>query len=531
MTVEVGVSAGQLRLMLQDSAEVVLLDVREEGLFGKEHLLYASCAPLGRLEKILPVLVPRKSCRVVFCEDGDALAVRAAQLARRLGYVSAYALDGGHTAAQAQGFELFSGVNVPSKAFGEFIESTCETPSISADELHQALESNEDLVILDSRPFAEYTVRNIPGGINCPGAELVYRVNAIAPQPVTRVIVNCAGRTRSIIGAQSLINAGIPNTVMALRNGTMGWHLAGHRLEEGAQRIAPEVSGAALKKAQCTAGRVATRYHVQAIDREGLQQWQRQSQQRTLYVFDVRHPEEYQSGHLSGSRCAPGGQLVQETEQFMATLGARVVLVDDDGVRANMTASWLLQMGWCEVRVLSPGLGSEDNLLQGKEAFPDCLGLENITVQYLSVDELKALIVASQTRIYDVSHSTNYRHGHLPGAVNLLRSELAAALADDNADFKVVTSEDGDLGALAVRDLNPAAQVWVLRGGNRAWGEAGGAVETGPGRRLSPAVDRYQRPYEKDWGNEQAMHDYLNWEVELVPKLERDGTAMFLTEV
>jgi hypothetical protein len=31
--------------------------------------------------------------------------------------------------------------------------------------------------------------------------------------------VNCAGRTRSIIGTQSLINAGVPNPVTALRNG------------------------------------------------------------------------------------------------------------------------------------------------------------------------------------------------------------------------------------------------------------------------------------------------------------------------
>ena len=66
-----------------------------------------------------------------------------------------------------------------------------------------------------------------------PGAELVLRVRDIAPSPDTTIVVNCAGRTRSIIGAQSLINAGIPNKVVALRNGTMGWHLAGFTCDKG----------------------------------------------------------------------------------------------------------------------------------------------------------------------------------------------------------------------------------------------------------------------------------------------------------
>jgi len=267
------INAAQLRRMLWDENEIALLDVREEGLFGKAHLFYASCAPLGRLEQVLPRLVPRRGCRIVFCEEADKQALQAAQAARGNGYAAAFALRGGHQGALAEGFELFSGVNVPSKAFGEFIENRCRTPSLSAAELHGAVKDGEDLVILDSRPFVEYTVRNIPGGISCPGAELVYRVFALAPDPRTRVIVNCAGRTRSIIGAQSLINAGIPNPVMALRNGTMGWHLAGYALEEGMSRKASGGQDEALAKAQQAARRVLEDFQVQGIDGEGLRKW------------------------------------------------------------------------------------------------------------------------------------------------------------------------------------------------------------------------------------------------------------------
>ena len=38
----------------------------------------------------------------------------------------------------------------------------------------------------------------------------------------TEIIIGCAGRTRSIIGTQNLINYGIKNSVKALENGTPG---------------------------------------------------------------------------------------------------------------------------------------------------------------------------------------------------------------------------------------------------------------------------------------------------------------------
>src|SRR3954468_7316465 len=76
------------------------------------------------------------------------------------------------------------------------------------------------MVVLDSRPFDEYQRVSIPTAVNVPGAELALRIHDLAPSPQTLVVVNCAGRTRSIIGAQSLINAGVPNKVVALRNGT-----------------------------------------------------------------------------------------------------------------------------------------------------------------------------------------------------------------------------------------------------------------------------------------------------------------------
>ncbi len=133
--------------------------------------------------------------------------------------------------------------------------------------------------------------------------------------------------------------------MFALRNGTIGWSLAGLNLEQGAERRFPEVSEARAGQAAAASREVAYRAGVRRLTAEELARLAADPD-RTLYRFDVRTPEEFSAGHAPGFRSAPGGQLVQETDVFAPVRGARVVLYDDTGVRADMTASWLAQMGW-----------------------------------------------------------------------------------------------------------------------------------------------------------------------------------------
>ena len=346
----------ELKSRIARGGEIAPLDVREEARFAAGHILMARSTPLTQLEAWARAFLPRLSVPVVLIDDDDGIAEQAASRLAGLGYSDVATLDGGMSAWRAAGFEVFSGVNVPSKAFGEYVEARFHTPSISAEELKTKLDKGEDLVILDSRPWAEYHRMAIPGGIDVPGAELAYRAHDVAPSTGTLVVVNCAGRTRSIIGAQSLINAGVPNRVVALRNGTMGWELAGFSVERGADRRAPEMSEAALAQARKAAARVAARFGVETMDGATLERFRGEADRRSLYLFDVRHPEEYEAGHLPGSLSAPGGQLVQATDRYVGALRARLVLIDDTAVRATMTASWLRQMGWDDVFVLAGGL-------------------------------------------------------------------------------------------------------------------------------------------------------------------------------
>ena len=380
----------------------------------------------------------------------------------------------------AAGFELFSGVNVPSKAFGEFVEHACDTPNIGADELHRLIDDRADIVVLDSRPFDEYRRVSIPTATNVPGAELVLRVRDMAPSPDTLVVVNCAGRTRSIIGAQSLINAGVPNKVVALRNGTMGFSLAGFACDSGKDKRRADASPATgLAWAKDAAARVAQRYGIERIDAATLERW-RDDDKRTLYLFDVRDPAEYDAGHVAGAISAPGGQLVQATDQYAGTLGARIVLVDDAEVRAVMTASWLKQMGWKDVFVLPQQPDETEDCRRATES----LGRSQPPEFAIDCEELAALLARNEATVIDLSLSPNYRKEHIPGAWFAIRSRLAQALPKIPLRGELVlTSEDGVLAGLAVAEARALTDSSRPIPRRRQRGVAGGqAIRSRPSR-------------------------------------------------
>ena len=225
-----------LKACLSDGGEVALIDVREPGEYGEGHAFFAVPLPYSRFELGLAALVPRPTTRLILCDGGDGVAERAAERAEALGYGSASVLSGGVRAWEAAGYTLYAGVNVPSKAFGELVEHASHTPRVTAAALKAMQDAGEDLAILDGRTFAEFRKMSIPGGISCPNGELALRVGELVPDARTKIVVNCAGRTRSIIGAQTLIDFGVPNPVYALENGTQGWFLAGLQLDHGASR-------------------------------------------------------------------------------------------------------------------------------------------------------------------------------------------------------------------------------------------------------------------------------------------------------
>ena len=522
------VSAQELKAELHDGGELALLDAREELKFGRRHHLMATCVPLSRLELMVDDLVPRRGARIVWCDDGEGLAERAAARMAALGYHDVAWLDGGLAAWEAAGFKIYSGIHVPSKAFAEVVEHEAGTPWISAQQLQGLIDSGADIAIYDSRSFEEYHNNSIPKAISVPGAELVYRFADLTPSPDTFVIVNCGGRTRSIIGAQSLIAAGVPNKVVSLKDGTMAWQLAGLEVVHGAERRPPQISSVGLKHAEEGAARVAAHCGVLRIGMKTLSDWRAEAAQRTLYVLDVRTPEEYAAGHLRGARSAPGGQLVQETDYHIATWGARVVLVDDNGIRATMTASWLKQMGWVDVAVLVAGPADGD--WDKGPHVQRVLGLDAIAPPQIEPLDLQKRLATGDVAVVDLELSKRYAQGHIPGAWFAIRARLATALPKIPASAAIVlTSADGALAKLAAAELQGQAggPVLALAGGTQAWVQAGLPLETGATRLADEPDDVFLMPRERGQDREAAMREYLTWEINLVNDMAEDDDHRF----
>lgn len=513
------ITAATLRTWIEDGGELALLDAREEGEFGASHLFWAVPCPLSRAEARAHALLPNLATRIVCVDDGRGVAERLATYLEGIGASNVGVLDGGTPAWAAAGYVLFSGVNVPSKAFGEWIEHHFGTESVDPPELKSWIESGRDMVVLDSRTWEEYQRMSIPTGVSVPGGELVYRIGDMVPNPDTLVVVNCAGRTRSILGAESLRQAGIPNKVVALRNGTMGWELAGLVCDRGRDARfapgAPKTVPQAMARAEAFAGRSG----VQMIDAAGLAALQADPA-RTVYVLDVRDPMEFAAGHLPGSVSAPGGQLVQATDTWIGVRGARIALVDDDGVRARMSAAWLRQMGHREVFVVQGGLDAAPPPCPATPALPEA--------PMIDADTLAAF---DDALIVDLARSIDFREGHIQGAIWGIRTRLAL-LKDrlSKATLVVLTSPDGVQAQWAVEEAQALteARVVALRGGTAAWKQDGGELAKD---RTVPAdaacVDFYLRPYDRNSGVEEAMKAYLSWEIDLVHEIARDGTVRF----
>ena len=506
-----------LKTWLHDGAEIALFDVREHGQYGEGHSFYAVPLPYSRLELALERLAPRPAVRMVLVDDGDGVARRAAARAEVLGYSNVQVLDGGAPAWKQAGFQLFAGVNVPSKTFGELVEHACDTPRITAEELVAMKQRGDDFVLVDGRPWSEYRKMNIPGGICCPNGELALRIGQLAPDPATTVVVNCAGRTRSIIGAQTLRHFGIANRVVALKDGTQGWFLSGLELERGADRRYP-APPTDLAPLRAHAVQLMERFAVPAIDAAEADR-QLADASRSTFLLDVRTEEEFAAGSLPGAVHAPGGQLVQSTDQWVGVKGARVILADGDGVRAPVVAMWLRQLGH-DAQVLRGGVSAK---LAWQPAAAKAIAS-------LPVLDAVAPSAVGSALLVDLRPGMSHRRMHPRGAVWAIRPRLDAMVkAAAGRPLVLVADEDAVARAAAV-DLAAAAagKLALLAGGFAAWQAAGLPVATTPDQPANAdCIDYLFFVHDRHEGNREAAMQYLAWETHLIEQLDPQELAGF----
>ena len=509
-----------LKDLLEGRAPFALIDIREAGEYNSSHIPGACPMPRRQLEFLMRHAVPHPSTPVVLCDDDGRRALLAAATVEGMGYQRVSVLDGGINRWVTEGLATEWGTNVPSKDFGEKVEVVHHVPELEATDLAERMRKGDKLVILDTRTPEEFRRFCIPGGRNVPGGELSLRITDITRNldRDTTIIVNCAGRTRSIIGTRVLQRMGLSN-VYGLKNGTAGWVLAGERLETGAgaDRVQlPEPSPEAVAAAEAYAARLAVEDGVRYLDMAALERIRDRRNQESVYLIDVRTVEEYATGHIPGFRWFPGGQAVQRSDEAAVVKNCPIVFCCNGKARATLIASWYRQMGFEDVYAVDGGTtawaASGRSLDKGMpDDRPFGHDEARAKLQLLSPAELRAL---PPSAVIFVDTSQDFARGHVPGARWVPRGWLELLIADvvpSKSAAVTVTCVDGRNAVLAGATLRGLGyeRVSVLDGGMTAWQKAGLPVEKGLAGVMSPPADVV--PYGPD-RNSADMQNYLRWE-------------------
>jgi rhodanese-related sulfurtransferase len=521
------ITAATLAQLLNAGSPLALIDVREHGEYNLAHIPGASSVPRRQLEARIGRLVPFRGAEVVVCDDTGRRAALAARTLEHMGYARVAVLEGGVNRWASQDRPTEWGMNVPSKDFGEKVEVQHHVPTIDAAELARRQRQGETLLIVDTRTPEEYRRFCIPGGRSAPGGELALRIHdLVRERPGATVVVNCAGRTRSIIGARVLQRMQLPN-VVSLRNGTSGWLLAGLELERGADRVglpAPSPQGRAA--AEAFAARIAAEDGVRMLTVAELQKVMARAGSESVYLIDVRTREEYVAGHIPGFWWMPGGQAVQRADDTVAVRAGTVVFCCDGAVRASVTASWYRQMGFTEVFAVTGGTTAWTAaglpLTPGEDEPVQPLVAEaRAAVRTIAAADLAARLTAARPPVVlYVDPSDRFAAGHVPGARWLSRSWLElriAEVAPDPTTPVVVTDEDGHDAVLAAATLLAMgyADVSTLAGGTAAWRKESRPLEQGLTGVMRPPDDVVPAGPDRGYAD---MINYLRWEEKLGQK-------------
>jgi rhodanese-related sulfurtransferase len=247
------------------------------------------------------------------------------------------------------------------------------------------------------------------------------------------------------------------------------------------------------------------------ISPETVKEWQ-QNESRTSYILDVRTATEFSTAHWQGAQHAPGGQLVQATDQYVAVRNARIILSDDVHLRAATTGMWLKGMGH-DVYILDADARSGTGSLENVQLSP----AHDLT----SISDLIPYI-ADGGMLLDASPSDDYRKAHIDGAIWVTRSRLSRLDARTGARL-MVTGQDDVLIDGVVSELKSLgyADVKFCPGTPGQWSAAGlyvVATENDPAD--NDCIDYLFFVHDRHDGNLDAARRYLEWETGLLEQLD-----------
>lgn len=512
-----------LNTAIESDRPPVVIDVRPPLDYADAHVPSATLVPRRLLEFRLPTRVPCRSTPIVVCDQRGERAPFDADWLEHLGYHDVSYLEGGveaWRAARMPTVEAVDGVpttalHVESKRFGEQVLAEEAVPQLAPAELHRRLADDpDDLLLVDVRVPEEYRDGTIPGAVNAEGVELAGVVASRRGNET--VVVNCAARTRSIIGAATLRKLGIRD-VYQLENGAMGWTLAGYELAPGtaasanAEREPTSALDEPVESLLDDSGveRLSPAEFAELLDVADV----------NVYPVDVRTRDEYVAGHIPGTLNIPGGQAIQRADHYIPDRQGRVAFVSERTNRAAVTAHWFSERGYPNVALLDGGIEAwrrADRPLRDGRDRRSPLGAERAaeTVEYVKPEALDDSRAGSEVRIVNVDTSREFRRRHVPGSTWIPRYHLDGGLGADPATV-VLTCRNGAYSTMAAAALAHRGTTGpsVLRGGLDGWDNAGLPTESGRSGLSREPRDVIPAPWSIGTA---AVRTYLAWEEGLV---------------
>ena len=510
-----------VRSWISDKEEVAFIDVREIGQHTNGHPFFSISIPYSLFEFNIKILVPNKQTRVILIDNNNGISDLVYNIAHQMGYSNISIIEGGVEEWVSAGYKLFDGINVPSKSFGELIEKYFHTPSITAKELAQKQKNNENYIVIDGRPFLEYNKMSIPKSICCPNAELFYRVSSHIKDMNTEIIINCAGRTRSIIGAQTLINFGIKNKVKALENGTQGWFLSELSLEHNKNKYLEVLpNDIETQQLQNKVLKLTNDLNIDLIDLKKAQELIIDKKKST-FIFDVTTSKTISTkpGTIMN---VPGGQLIQATDKYIGVWKATVILVDDgDLIRAGTTSFWLKKMGY-EVYILKEGLLKAQTLKFTKEIDHKLIDLDFIN--------LEDLVKIKKQILYDIRSSKDFCKMRIKNSIWLNRAHLYRKKTKTDDPIIIIT-DNLEKASLIVKDLKQKDKGAIIK--VYKWNQ--NEITSYPSvidvtiETLSEQnnIDFNFHTHMRHDGNKEHAKQYLEWEINLVSKMDKQELSFF----
>ena len=517
------ISCEELLDLITSSSNFCLLDIRSKAEFNEKHILGSSSIPRSDLEFQLPRLIPYKQTKIILNDSDSKRSFYSVAQLSHMGYLNVLVLEGGLDKWIADGYSYTEGMNVPSKTFGEQVLHTDDPPEITPEELFEMMENGEKLLLIDTRTPEEYSRATMPNSINIPNGELINRVPQLDKEFDGQIIIHCGGRTRSIIGASLMHTLGYKD-IISLKDGTMGWLLAGYELQydndvEDFVDTTPDFK----KLAQELAENMRKQNSIQTIDHVELKNLFNQNIENNIYFIDVRTESEYKESHLSEFDWMAGGQLIQRTDETVAMKNARVILVCNDMTRSTVAAYWLKRMGYDNIQVV---LGGMNECSSNEFKFSSEFSKPNVDlpVNYksISTNELLNSINNNENQtILFLGNSANYNEGHIEKSYWLPKDWLEMYIqivVPNNNDKVVLVCNDELRSALSTKILDDLgySNTVVLSGGLEAWKSNNLPLTTKSDNKYDYPDDVFVHPL----GNRELMLKYLTWEKALVQENE-----------